>query len=179
MSPATHLSVNQPIFYTEVASPLGTLLLRATTRGLNGLYLEEHRRGPTPQERAAWTRDDRLFAPVREQLGEYFAGARTAFDVALDQEGFGGSAFQHRVWAALLKIPYGQTITYGELARRIGQPAAVRAVGLANGRNPVSLIVPCHRVLGTGGKLTGYGGGTDRKRALLALESRGRDGELF
>ena len=91
----------------------------------------------------------------------------------------GGSPFQRQVWAALLDIPYGGTITYGELARRIGQPAAVRAVGLANGRNPVSLIVPCHRVVGAGGKLTGYGGGTARKRALLDLEARRREGELF
>ncbi len=166
-------------YYTEIASPLGTILLRGTARGLTGLYMEEHRHGPRPEERAGWTRDDGPFATVREQLEEYFAGTRTAFDVALDREALAGSPFQRQVWAALPDIPYGETITYGELARRIGQPAAVRAVGLANGRNPVSVIVPCHRVVGAGGRLTGYGGGTDRKRALLHLESRGRAGEWF
>ena len=171
--------MNQTLYYIDVPSPIGTILLRATARGLTGLYMEEHRHGPDPQARAEWKRDTAPFASVQGQLEEYFAGSRTAFDVALDREGMGGSPFQRQVWAALLQIPYGETITYGELARRIGQPAAVRAVGLANGRNPVSLIVPCHRVIGASGKLTGYGGGMDRKRALLALESRGRAGELF
>ena len=171
--------MNHALYYTEVASPLGTILLRGTARGLTGLYMEEHRHGPRLEERAGWTRDDAPFATVRGQLQEYFAGTRTTFDVALDREALGGSPFQRQVWAALLGILYGETITYGELARRIGQPAAVRAVGLANGRNPVSVIVPCHRVVGAGGKLTGYGGGMDRKRALLDLESRGRAGELF
>ena len=171
--------MNHTLYYTEVDSPLGTILLRSTARGLTGLYMEEHRHGPPVEERAGWTRDDAPFAAVRGQLEEYFAGSRRQFDVALDREAMGGSPFQRQVWAALLDISYGETITYGELARRIGQPAAVRAVGLANGRNPVSLIVPCHRVIGAGGKLTGYGGGMDRKRTLLALESRGRVGELF
>ncbi len=167
------------LYYIEVASPIGTLLLRATARGLTGLFMEEHRRGPDPLERAGWTRDEAPFVAVRGQLEEYFAGARTNFDVALDHEAIGGSPFQRQVWAELGRVRYGETITYGELARRIGQPAAVRAVGLANGRNPVSLIVPCHRVIGASGKLTGYGGGTERKRALLALESRGWVGGLF
>lgn len=171
--------MNQPVhYYTEIASPLGTLGLRATASGLTGLFMEAHRHGPGPDERAGWTRDEAPFARVREQLEEYFAGSRTVFDVPLDHEAIGGSAFQRRVWAALLNIPYGETISYGELARRVGQPAAVRAVGLANGRNPVSLIVPCHRVVGSGGKLTGYGGGMERKGVLLALELRGR-GELL
>ncbi len=171
--------MNSTLYYTEMPSPLGTIFLRGTARGLTGLYMEEHRHGPRPEERAGWTRDDGPFASARGQLEEYFAGTRRAFDVVLDREAMGGTLFQRQVWAALLGIPYGETITYGELARRIGQPTAVRAVGLANGRNPVSVIVPCHRVVGAGGKLTGYGGGKDRKRALLVLESCGRGGELF
>ena len=165
--------------YTETDSPLGTILLCATARGLTGLYMENHRRGPGHAERAGWTRDDAPFAEARVQLAEYFAGTRRAFDLALDHEAMGGTTFQQRVWAALLEIPYGETISYGELARRIGQPAAVRAAGLANGRNPVSVVVPCHRVVGSNGQLTGYGGGTERKSVLLALEARGRGGWLF
>ena len=165
--------------YTETDSPLGTILLCGTDRGLTGLYMENHRRGPGQAERAGWTRDDALFAAARIQLAQYFAGVRTAFNLALDREGMGGTAFQQRVWAALTEIPYGETISYGELARRVGQPAAVRAVGLANGRNPLSVIVPCHRVVGASGQLTGYGGGTERKSVLLALETRGRGGWLF
>ena len=166
-------------YYTEIVSPLGTIGLRATTRGLTGLYMEEHRHGPAASERAGWTRDAGPFAEACTQLAEYFAGRRTEFDLALDREGIGGTVFQRRVWAALEEIPYGETISYGELARRIGQPAAVRAVGLANGRNPVSVVVPCHRVIGSGGKLTGYGGGMERKSVLLALEARGRGGLLL
>jgi methylated-DNA-[protein]-cysteine S-methyltransferase len=102
-------------------------------------------------------------------LEEYFAGTRRKFSVTLDPA---GTPFQHRVWAALCEIPYGTTISYGELARRIGQPQASRAVGMANGRNPISIIVPCHRVIGANGTLTGYGGGLERKRFLLALEAK-------
>ena len=170
---------NAAHYYTEIASPLGTILVRATARGLTGLYMEEHRHGPSPAERARWTRDEMPFTEARAQLAEYFAGRRTVFDLALDREAMGGTAFQQRVWSALLDIPYGETISYGELARRIGQPAAVRAVGLANGRNPMSVIVPCHRVVGSGGKLTGYGGGMERKSVLLALEARGCGGLLL
>ena len=159
-------------YYTEIPSPLGPLGLRATARGLTGLFMEEHRHGPAPAERAGWTRDEAPFAQARAQLTEYFAGTRTDFTLPLDRDGLGGTPFQRRVWAALAAIGYGETITYGELARRLGQPAAVRAVGLANGRNPLSIIVPCHRVTGTGGKLTGYGGGMARKGMLLALEAR-------
>ena len=115
-----------------------------------------------------WRRCDEAFAAVRGQLEEYFAGERTLFDVALEME---GTPFQRRVWRELEAIPYGETISYGELARRVGQPSAARAVGLANGRNPVAVIVPCHRVIGADGSLTGYGGGMERKRILLGLES--------
>jgi methylated-DNA-[protein]-cysteine S-methyltransferase len=103
-------------------------------------------------------------------LAEYFAGERQEFDVPLDDAA--GTEFQRKVWAELREIPYGETISYAELAQRIGQPTAFRAVGLANGRNPISIIVPCHRVVGSGGSLTGYGGGTDRKQLLLDLEAK-------
>ena len=163
------------IFYTEVNSPLGRLLLRGDANFLTGIYMENHRRGPA--DPSVGIRDDARFADARTQLAEYFAGGRTTFDLPLDLTT--GSAFQRRVWQALHDIPYGETITYGELARRLGQPAAVRAVGLANGSNPLSVVVPCHRVVGAGGKLTGYGGGLERKRFLLDLESRRRPGPLF
>ena len=159
-------------YYSEYASPIGTITLRASERGLTGLYMETHRHAPTDSQRVFWQRDDARFAAARAQLDEYFAGTRTVFDLPLDAAGIGGTAFQKRVWAALAEIPHGKTISYGELARRIGQPTAVRAVGLANGRNPISIIVPCHRVIGAGGSLTGYGGGMERKRSLLRLETR-------
>jgi methylated-DNA-[protein]-cysteine S-methyltransferase len=152
-----------------VDSPLGPLTLRADDGVLTGLYLPEHRRGPAPGTLGA--RDDAALPAVREQLAAYFAGQRTAFDVPLELR---GTAFQQRVWAALRDIPYGETWTYGELAARIGAPAASRAVGLANGRNPISIVVPCHRVVGAGGSLTGYAGGVERKRALLDLERSAR-----
>jgi len=157
-------------YYTEIESTLGTLTLRGTERGLTGLYMQEHRHGPEELQRRGWQRDDRRFAEARTQITEYFAGKRKVFTTPIDREAMGGTDFQRRVWAALEAIPYGVTISYGELARRIGQPAAVRAVGLANGRNPLSIIVPCHRVIGSNGKLTGYGGGMERKQHLLELE---------
>ena len=160
------------LYYTEFSSPIGVLGLRGTAADLSGFFIEAHRHVPAPEERAAWTRHDALLAGARAQLEEYFAGTRTVFDVPLDFEATGGTGFQRRVWAALCDVPYGATISYGELARRIGQPAAVRAVGLANGRNPLSIIVPCHRIIGASGALTGYGGGAARKRALLDLEAR-------
>ncbi len=162
-------------YYSEMPTPLGTLLLRGDGTVLTGIFMENHRHGPT--DHGAAVRDDALFADARAQFAEYFAGQRTEFDLPLDRAT--GTDFQRQVWRALCDIPYGETISYGELARRIGQPAAVRAVGLANGRNPLSIVVPCHRVIGTGGKLTGYGGGLDRKRHLLDLEARLRPGPLF
>jgi methylated-DNA-[protein]-cysteine S-methyltransferase len=115
-----------------------------------------------------WRSADEPFADVRRQLCEYFDGERDAFDLPLEMS---GTPFQRRVWQALQQIPYGETTTYGELARRMGRPAASRAVGLANGRNPIAVIVPCHRVIGSDGSLTGYGGGLERKRLLLDLEA--------
>ena len=162
-------------YFSEMPTPLGTLLLRGDGAVLTGVYMETHRHGPT--DHGNTVRDDACFADARAQFAEYFAGQRTEFDLPLDRAT--GTGFQRRVWRALGEIPYGETISYGELARRIGQPAAVRAVGLANGRNPLSIVVPCHRVVGTGGKLTGYGGGLDRKRHLLDLEARVRPGSLF
>lgn len=162
-----------PIFHTEIPSPLGPLTLRGTTLGLTGLFMAEHRHGPSPDDRHGWVRDDGAFATVIEQLDAYFAGRCMTFDdLPVDEAGVGGTAFQRRVWGALREIPYGRTISYAELARRVGAPRAARAVGLANGRNPLSIVVPCHRVVGADGRLVGYGGGTGRKRWLLAHETR-------
>jgi methylated-DNA-[protein]-cysteine S-methyltransferase len=152
--------------YTTLESPIGELLVAGDGEALRGLYLQA---GPSAiSVPALWRRADEPFAAARDQLGEYFAGERSSFDLAL---GGAGTPFQERVWRALLEIPYGETSSYGELARRIGRPDAVRAVGLANGRNPISIIVPCHRVIGADGALTGYAGGLERKRFLLDLEA--------
>ena len=151
--------------FTHVDSPLGPLLLVGDKRALSGLYLGSHEKCPRPDPR--WAEDDAPFAAVAGQLEEYFAGTRTDFDVEVELV---GTPFQVEVWTALRGIGFGETISYAELARRIGRPAAVRAVGSANGRNPVSIIVPCHRVIGADGSLTGYGWGTDRKAWLLDHE---------
>jgi methylated-DNA-[protein]-cysteine S-methyltransferase len=153
--------------WSTMTSPIGPLLLMGDRAGLMGVYLETHRGGKGPSVQTG-VRDDRMFAAARLQLEEYFARTRKAFDLPLVAE---GTDFQRRVWDALLGIPYGTTISYLELARRIGDPKAVRAVGLANGRNPISIIVPCHRVIGSDGSLTGYGGGIERKRWLLQHEA--------
>ena len=161
--------------YRRFDSPIGPLLLAATPAGLRALYMSRQRHVPDAPE-ANWkavgpedTAQHAILDRVVGQLTEYFAGARDAFDLPLDLE---GTAFQKRVWAGLCTIGFGETISYGELARRIGNPKAVRAVGLANGRNPVSIVVPCHRVIGADGSMTGYGGGIERKRFLLSLEER-------
>ncbi|MEX2195386.1 MAG: methylated-DNA--[protein]-cysteine S-methyltransferase [Thermoleophilaceae bacterium] len=144
-----------------VESPLGPLVLRGDHDALVGLAFA--RRG------AAYGGDEGGVAgDAARRLSEYFAGSRSGFELPLRFER--GSAFERRVWNALLEIPYGATTTYGELATALGEPGAARAVGAANGRNPIAIIVPCHRVIGAGGRLTGYGGGLPRKRALLALE---------
>ena len=151
--------------FTLFDSPLGEIFLQGNGRLVTGLYMPEHKHWRGPE--FGWQRSDEPFAAVREQLAEYFAGERQTFDVPLK---LAGTPFQQRVWQELTRIPYGETITYAELARRMGKPTAMRAVGHANGRNPVSIIVPCHRVIGASGKLTGYGGGRDKKEFLLALE---------
>jgi methylated-DNA-[protein]-cysteine S-methyltransferase len=154
------------MLYTTFDSPIGELLALGDGRRLNGLYMQQ---GKTAiAVRPEWQEADEPFAEVRAQLGEYFAGARTTFDLPVELR---GSPFQRQVWRALQQIPYAETISYGELARRIGIPSASRAVGVANGHNPVAVVVPCHRVIGADGSLTGYGGGLDRKRVLLELEA--------
>lgn len=161
------------IWYRIIDSPIGPLTLAGRDDALTHLLMNDHAHAP---DRSGWHRDDTLFGAVVEQLDAYFAGDRTHFDVHVE---LSGTAFQRRVWAALQTIPYGETRSYGEIARQIGAPSASRAVGLANGRNPVSIIVPCHRVIGSNGSLTGYGGGIDRKRALLDLERSHHLGALF
>jgi methylated-DNA-[protein]-cysteine S-methyltransferase len=154
--------------HTQIDSPMGQLTLVANDGALAGLYMEEQRHRPA-FETFGPRSDLELFDAVITQLGEYFAGTRTEFDLPMD---FAGTPFQQTVWKALLDIPYGETVSYGELAALIGRPTASRAVGLANGKNPIGIIVPCHRVVGSTGDLTGYGGGIERKRALLAHERR-------
>jgi methylated-DNA-[protein]-cysteine S-methyltransferase len=154
------------MFYTTFDSPIGELLLTGDGSGLQRLSMQSARRPVAIDPR--WERDERSFTEVREQLEQYFDGTRREFDVELDLI---GNQFELRVWDALLEIPYGETVSYGHIATELGQPLAARAVGLANGRNPVALIVPCHRVIGADGSLTGYGGGLERKQFLLDLEA--------
>ncbi|MDQ1287850.1 MAG: methylated-DNA-[protein]-cysteine S-methyltransferase [Actinomycetota bacterium] len=151
--------------HTVVASPLGDLTLVARDGALVGLYVPGQRHRP-PQE-AFGPRVGTGFEDAAEQFGEYFAGQRTAFDLPLRPE---GTPFQQRVWQALRTIPFGGTTTYGELAASIGSPGAGRAVGAANGRNPLGIVIPCHRVVGANAALTGYSGGLPRKTFLLELE---------
>ena len=157
---------------TAVDSPLGTIVIAATDKGLAGLWFTDGQRHLPPQLTggSAWPEaaDHPVLKQVSQQLAEYFAGRRSEFDVPLDLRC--GTPFQQSVWQALLAIAQGDVISYGEVSRRIGKPAAVRAVGGAIGRNPVSIIVPCHRVMGSNGTLTGYAGGLERKAALLRLE---------
>lgn len=155
--------------HVTLPSPIGPLTLVAQAGRVTGLYMDAQRHRPDavtfgiPGEP-----EDEPFAAAARQLAAYFAGQLTAFDLPLAPA---GTQFQQRVWAALQTIPYGQTWTYGQLAAKIGNAAAIRAVGLANGKNPIALVIPCHRVIGSDGSLTGYGGGLDRKRFLLDLES--------
>ncbi|HVE94532.1 MAG TPA: methylated-DNA--[protein]-cysteine S-methyltransferase [Acidimicrobiales bacterium] len=153
-----------------IESPIGPLTLAGDDRALTHLLM--HEQAHPPQQVGTWEPDNSIFPEVVDQLGAYFSGELTEFKVAMRLV---GTEFQQRVWRALCDIPYGETESYGELAARIGQPTASRAVGLANGRNPIALIVPCHRVIGASGTLVGYGGGLDRKHTLLALE-RGQRG---
>jgi len=153
--------VPETIYYSRIDSPVGPLLLAVAERGLVAL---EFGGGEVA---AGWVEFPEKTAPYARQLEEYFAGGRRRFDLPLDLR---GTDFQKRCWQELLKIPYGETRSYAEIARAIGNPAAVRAVGLANGKNPIAIIVPCHRVIGSDGSLTGYGGGLETKRKLLQLE---------
>ncbi len=158
MSPSLH-------FFSEWDSPLGRILLVAGTAGLCGLYFEGQKWFPRGLEN--WQRQERGFEEVRGWLSEYFAGQPEPYRGALEIR---GTAFQQEVWQALREIPWGQTCTYQQLAAKIGRPTATRAVGTAIGRNPLSLVVPCHRVVGSSGALTGYAGGLPRKESLLRLE---------
>ena len=151
----------------RVPSPLGTLLLARTGAGLAGAWFEQQKHHPAEID-APERADDPLLAETARQLRDYFAGARDTFDVALDLQ---GTDFQRAVWRALLRIAPGTTSSYGAIARELGVPSASRAVGAAVGRNPVSIIVPCHRVVGSTGALTGYAGGLDRKTSLLRIEA--------
>jgi methylated-DNA-[protein]-cysteine S-methyltransferase len=161
-------STAEPIFYTLYQAPVGSLTLSSDGQSLTRLALPsqpvESLVGP------CWVREDRLkvFATVRSQLDAYFDGQLTEFDLPLH---FDGTEFQRLVWRGLLAIPYGQTISYAELANRIGREGASRAVGAANGRNPIAIIAPCHRVIGANGTLTGYGGGLELKAWLIRLEA--------
>jgi methylated-DNA-[protein]-cysteine S-methyltransferase len=152
-------------YYRTMRSPVGTLTLAGNTATLRHLNMTEQNHPPADADR--WKKDAKAFGDVVNQLEAYFAGDLRKFTVDYELE---GTDFQRRVWGALEKIPYGQTRSYGEVAVAINRDGAQRAVGLANGRNPVAIIVPCHRVIGASGRLVGYGGGLDRKVRLLELE---------
>lgn len=154
-------------YFTLLPSPVDPLLLVGDGESLSGVYFQKHK-GQDPMVDPAWKNDSAPFREAITQLEQYFAQERTSFELRLRPQ---GTEFQKQVWSELSNIAYGETISYGELAKRIHNPKAVRAVGLANGRNPISIIVPCHRVIGANGKLTGYGGGLERKRTLLELEA--------
>ena len=160
-----------PVLYTLLPSPIGELLITADADGaLTRVFMPPHEAPPDA------VRDDARLADARRQLDAYFSGTLTVFDLPLAPQ---GTPYQLTVWKALLGIPYGTTISYGELAKRIGDPGGARAVGAANGSNPIGIIVPCHRVIGASGALIGYGGGLPRKQWLLAHERRLREPELF
>jgi methylated-DNA-[protein]-cysteine S-methyltransferase len=157
--------------FTTMPSPVGELLLTAEDGHLTGLYMPSDRYGRHAAANPGHARrDDAAFAATRRELEEYFAGERSSFDLPVAPA---GTPFQQDVWAELQRIGYGATITYAELAARIGRPTAIRAAGAANGANPVSIVIPCHRVIGSNGTLTGYGGGLEAKRFLLDLERTG------
>ncbi len=155
------------IFYTTFGSPVGPLLLAGDSNALRLVSFESSKRSTPP--RPDWEQDKAPFAEVIRQLQAYFGGELKEFDLPLALE---GTDFQLRVWKALRTIPYGETISYAQLAQCIGNPKAVRAVGLANGSNPIPIIVPCHRVIGSDGSLTGFGGGLSTKKKLLELENK-------
>ena len=157
---------NIPLFYSYLDSPVGDLLLAGDGDSLHYVSFPKGHKAFTPQE--MWIRDDGKFGPVKEQLSAYFAGKLRDFDLKLTLH---GTDFQKSVWHLLLEIPFGETRSYGDLANQLGSPGASRAVGLANGSNPIPIIVPCHRVIGSTGKLTGFGGGLKTKQFLLELEN--------
>lgn len=159
--------------FTRLQTPVGELILTASDTAVTGVYFPTSRRGPPPTHQVGWVEANGggpaadILARARQQLAEYFDRARTTFDLPLEAL---GSPFEHRVWNALRAIPYGSTLSYGALAKQLGDPRGMRAVGSANGKNPIPIIVPCHRVVGAKGELTGFGGGLDCKRWLLEHE---------
>lgn len=161
------MKFDSSVAQTRYASPLGPMIVAATSRGLAGLWFDDQRHLP---DHSSWPQapSHPVLQRAIAQLDAYFAGECQAFDLELDLGG--GTDFQQSVWRALLDIPRGTTISYGGLSKQVGKPVAMRAVGAAVGRNPISIVVPCHRVLGSDGSLTGYAGGLERKRALLQLE---------
>jgi methylated-DNA-[protein]-cysteine S-methyltransferase len=161
------------IQYRTVDSPIGLLTLAGRGSVLTNLRMVDQTYEPS---RTDWSPNPGAFAAAVDQLAGYFAGELTDFDVELDLQ---GTEFQRRVWKALLTSPFGETRSYGEIAEQIGAPGAARAVGLANGHNPIAIVVPCHRVIGANGSLTGFGGGLDRKRTLLELENQRANLTLF
>jgi methylated-DNA-[protein]-cysteine S-methyltransferase len=164
----------EPVYWEEMVTPIGSLLLAGSAAALTNVYFQSGPRPAIPDPR--WIRSARPFAPVVRQLEEYFAGQRQSFDLALAPA---GTAFQLAVWRALQGIAYGSTTSYGHLARQLGKPNGARAVGLANGSNPLPVIIPCHRVIGADGSLTGFGGGLPIKHALLRLEGADCATDLF
>jgi methylated-DNA-[protein]-cysteine S-methyltransferase len=154
--------------FSRIPSPVGTLKLVARDQCLVAVVWRDHGAGQVPVADAMESPSHPVLVETSRQLGEYFGGARRQFELPLE---FLGTEFQRRAWQALQSIPYGETRSYADMARQIGHPKAVRAVGAANGRNPISIIVPCHRVIGSSGALTGFGGGLDAKAYLLALEA--------
>jgi methylated-DNA-[protein]-cysteine S-methyltransferase len=157
------------IYFADMESPVGQLRLVAEEMGVRMVWFVRGRKNEKPKEE--WKEDAAFFVDVVRQLNAYFAGELREFEIPLLME---GTEFQKRVWKMLQTIPYGETISYGELAKKLGDPKAVRAVGAANGQNPIPIIVPCHRVIGSDGSLTGFGGGLENKKKLLELESRQR-----
>jgi methylated-DNA-[protein]-cysteine S-methyltransferase len=153
--------------YTLLETPIGEFALLGDGEAITGAFFSDGLKAVAP--RGEWVRDDGAFAAAREQLDAYFAGELRGFDLPLET---GGTAFQRRVWQAVSAIDYGATSTYGAVAEQLGKPNAFRAVGAANGRNPLPILIPCHRLIGADGGLTGYGGGMHRKQWLLQLESR-------
>lgn len=161
--------MNYPMYYTYLPSAIGELLLAGDGECLHRVGFPTGKRSIRHQEN--WQRDETVFAEAKRQLAAYFAGELTEFELPLAPQ---GTTFQKSVWSALQKISYGQTCSYGHIAQQIGRPAACRAVGAANGQNPIPIIIPCHRVIGSTGKLTGFGGGLPTKEKLLDLELRYR-----
>jgi len=160
------MSTVMSTFFSTMDSPIGSLMLTANERALTGLYFSKGKKARSMPD-PTWRHDDGLFEQAKRQLQEYFSGQRRAFDLALEPL---TTPFQSQVLAALQDIPHGQTRTHKEIAEAVGSPKAVRAVGNANGNNPLAIFIPCHRVVGSDGSLTGFGGGLDAKKFLLALE---------